>query len=174
MHASGDKLLREASDILDNCRLVNKNMKNSVDEVEKLADNIGKDAETKSEHALTEAVLLFDNIKKYSATPESLNEQINNATTLLSDMEKFLEPVKEQEVRLNDFKFAIGKFDVKLEDLHNWSNDILGKSIEINAMNVKNRESLNKKFDMVTAQVNEATQNIEDSKNEKSFKDLED
>lgn len=161
---SGD-LLKGSSDILDSCRFVNINTRNTISEVEKLAENLGKSETHKLEQAHAEALNYLQLIKQYSATPGSLNVQLENATELLAKVEEFALPVHSQQERLNKLMHSIGEFDVKLEDLYNWSLKIEEESRATAKLNNKNNGALDSKFETVAAQHKEAKDNIENAKN---------
>lgn len=157
-------LLKGSSDILDSCRFVNINTRNTITEVEKLAENLGKSETHKLEQAHAEALNYLQLIKQYSATPGSLNVQLDNATELLAKVEEFALPVHSQQDRLNKLMHSIGEFDVKLEDLYNWSLKIEEESRATAKLNNKNNGALDSKFDTVAAQHKEAKDNIENAK----------
>ncbi|XP_053667229.1 laminin subunit alpha [Anopheles marshallii] len=161
---NSQNLLAASSNVLDDCRLVHINTKNTIDEVLMLAENLDSSEITKLDQAYTEAKNYLDNIKQYSTTPESLNSQLENATRLLEAVESFGEPVQMQHEKLAKLMHDIGEFDVKLEDLYTWSLKVEKESTITSRLNNKNKGAVNTKFDTVTAHAKEATENTENSK----------
>ncbi|XP_058457360.1 laminin subunit alpha [Malaya genurostris] len=164
LSTKSEQLLKGSSDIIDSCRFANINTRNTIAEVEKLAENLGKSESNKLDQAHAEAVNYLDLIKQYSATPGSLNVQLENATELLAKVDEFARPVQDQQDRLNKLLYNIGEFDVKLEDLYNWSLKIEEESRITARLNNKNKGALDSKFETVSAQSKEALDNIENAK----------
>ncbi|XP_058121122.1 laminin subunit alpha [Anopheles ziemanni] len=164
MTTNSEKLLGASANVLDNCRLVHINTKNTIDEVLVLGANLGSSEITKLDQAFEEAKNYLENIKQYSITPETLNSQLENATGLLFGVEAFGEPVQAQHDKLAKLMHDIGEFDVKLEDLYTWSLRVEKESDITSKLNAKNKAAVNTKFDTVTAHAKEATENINSSK----------
>ncbi|XP_050097931.1 laminin subunit alpha isoform X1 [Anopheles aquasalis] len=161
---NSEQLLASVYNVLDDCRIVNINTKSTIGEVAILAANLGSSEVTKLEQAIEEANNYLENIKQYSTTDESLNAQLENATRLLMRVEEFGEPVQQQNDKLIALIDEIGVFDVRLEDLYNWSLQIEKESDITSKLSSKNKESANTKFDTVSAHAKEANDNIENSK----------
>uniref|UniRef100_W4VRR7 Putative response to misfolded protein n=1 Tax=Corethrella appendiculata TaxID=1370023 RepID=W4VRR7_9DIPT len=165
IQVDSDSLLRNASNILDNCRFVNKNTKNTIREVIRLADNLDKAGSTKLDTSYSEAEDLLEQIKKYNVSPDNLNEQLENANQLLKSVEEYKKPVDEQNKKLNKLIYNIGEFDVKLEDLYNWSQESEKKNAEASKLLEKNKRATKSlQFDTVTKQKLEAQKNLNTSK----------
>ncbi|XP_058060994.1 laminin subunit alpha [Anopheles bellator] len=161
---NSEHLLSAASDVLDGCRIVNINTKTTIDEVVLLGANLGSSELTKLDQAVEEANSYLDNIRQYSTTPEGLNAQLDNATRLLERVVEFGDPVQTQHEKLAALMHEIGVFDVKLEDLYNWSLNVEKESATTAQLNQANKGAANVKFDTVTVHAKEATGNIENSK----------
>lgn len=161
-----DKLLKDASDILDTNRLVNANVRNTIRDVQKLADSLdSSESNTKLDMANSEAESIFNKIKEYKMDPETASSQLIDTEHELKKTEEFHKKVQDLNESLNDLKNNIGMFDSKLEDLYDFSIASGENSAKAERLSKKYKESnVHAKFALIGSDVKETQKNIVDSK----------
>lgn len=159
----GQKLLNDSRSVLAKSRLTVDNTKNIIYEVEKLADSFDASESTKIDAAISEASELLDNIEEVNIDTAPVQNQLAATTSYLQDMEKFNEPVKRQNERLDHIRESIGNFSEKLEDLAEWSANAKELCDEAENLHARNKNAtVNLKFDTVANHSRETQSNIND------------
>lgn len=158
-----EQLIKDAVDLLDAHRLVSNTAKVSIQEVNKLADNLETSEKgTKIDMAISEAEDYFDRIKGY--VPESPAEPPFKLDKILEDVEKFVEPINKQNEQLGSFKEGLSKFDEKLDDLYMFTEKSKTLSAQAEALLKKNKASkLSNKFETVSNYSRDAANSIKDA-----------
>lgn len=129
--------------------------------VHALSQNLEATATTKSGAALEQAQQLLNKINGTQIELQSNELVLNKARELYDEVDKLVEPIKQQNRSLNALKNDIGEFSDKLEDLFDWSEQSQTQSSDVERLNVANKRSYdNSKFDTVSAQEQEAANNI--------------
>lgn len=160
------KLLNDSNSFLLNSKLTVDNIRNTIYEVQKLADSFDAFESTKVEAAIAEANRLFDDLKEISLDTTPSENQLATTSNYLADVEKFSEPVNQQQKQLDNLRLGIGNFSNKLDDLHNWSVKANQQSAEAENLHLKNKNSaVNSKFGTVTNHGKEARNNTESVQN---------
>lgn len=161
---AGAKLVNESNAVLIASGKALDSAKNTIYEVEKLADSLDASESTKADAAIIEAQSVLDELDKLTIDTSPSEKQLEVAAKSLADIEGFNGPVKEQSKQLDALRSAIGDFSDKIEDIHKWSADAIRKSDEAEALHTKNKNAnVNSKFDTLGNQTREAQKNIEDT-----------
>lgn len=152
-----ESLLKDATNILDSNRLVANTAKVSIQEVNKLADNLDSSEKgTKIDMAIAEAEDYLDRIKNYQATVTPA-EPAFKLDSVLNEVDSFVQPINDQNDRLKALKEELSNFDTKLADLYLWSDKSKQLSAQAEAVLKKNKESkLTTNFDKVSNYSKEA------------------
>lgn len=157
-----DQLMKDATDLLDAHRLVANTARISIQEVNKLADNLETTEKgTKIDMAISEAEDYLDRIKGYIA--ESPSEPAYKLDKIIEDVDAFAQPINAQNDRLSSLKEDLGKFDEKLEDLYLWSEKSKTLSTQAEVLLKKNKASkLSNKFETVSNHSRDAIKSIKE------------
>lgn len=159
----GFKLVNDTEDARDIARLTQNTVKNTIREVEKLADSFDASAEsTKVDKAIEEADGLLNNLRSHAI--HNSTKQLDDVNAYLATIERFSNPVTMQNVKLEILRNEIGYFSDKMEDLIGWSLATNAKSQEAKTLFNKYKDAtVNSKFETVQNQSQEAIKNIENS-----------
>lgn len=159
-----ENLLKDATNILDSNRLVANTAKISIQEVNKLADNLeSSEKGTKIDMAISEAGEYLDRIKNYQENQVAPAEPAFKLEEVLNDVDTFAQPINDQNDRLKALKEELSSFDTKLEDLYLWSDKSKQLSAQAEAVLRKNKESkLTTNFEKVSNYSKEAAKALLD------------
>lgn len=159
--AAGSKLLNDSRGVLTSTRKTLENIQNTVYEVQKLADNIDTTGTTKAEAAITEANSILNQLYDVKLDTSPTENQLRDSVDYLEKIENFVDPVKEQNDKLNALKTGINTFNDKLKDIKSHANEAIKMSWEADSLNLKNKNgSLNSKFETVNNHTKETGNNI--------------
>ncbi|XP_034480299.1 laminin subunit alpha [Drosophila innubila] len=143
-----------------------KQASDAIAAVDALSKNLEATATTKSGAALEQAQQILNKINATQIELQSNELVLNKARELYDEVDKLVEPIKQQNKSLNSLKDDIGEFSDKLEDLFNWSEQSQTQSSDVERLNVANKRSYdNSKFDTVSEQEQEAGKNIKEAGN---------
>lgn len=163
--ANGDKSLNNSLVVFDASRLSSNTIRNTILDVERLADSFDASESTKLEVALIEANAILNRLGNLTIETQPTEKQLEKTTSFLLDIEKFNGPVKAQTDELEALRAEIGQFSDRLEDLHDWSIEANKRSNEAHALHFKNKNAtINSKFNAVTNHTKETQDNIENTK----------
>lgn len=155
------KISNSSSDVLDDSRFALNNVKNTIQEVEKLAESFDASESTKADNAIAEASEILKLIQNQVTDSSPTYKQLEDAESHLMNIEHFSEPVKEQNLRLDALRNQIGSFSDKMEDLFDWSVASNDNSLKAQSLHSKNKAStVNSKFETVANQSRDAWKNI--------------
>lgn len=161
LSTNGIKLTNSSIDVLDSSRFALSNVKNTIKEVEKLADSFDASESTRADNAIAEASEILQLIQNQMSDSSPTFKQLEDAESHLLNIERFSEPVKEQNLKLDALRNQIGSFSDKMEDLFDWSVASTDNSLKAQLLHSKNKAAtLNLKFDTVANQSKDAWKNI--------------
>lgn len=155
------KMTNSSGDVLDGSRFALNNVKNTIQEVEKLANSFDASESTKADKAIADASDYLQQIQNAMNDSTPTNKQLEDAENHLLNIERFSKPVLEQQRKLEALRSEIGTFSDKMEDLFDWSIASNENSVKAQLLHNKNKAaSLNLKFDTVANQSKDAWSNI--------------
>lgn len=161
---AGAKLVNESDVVLTGSEKALETVRNTIYEVEKLADNLDSSESTKADAAIQEAQAILEQILDQNIDTAKSEKQLEEATSFLGKIEQFSKPVNELSTRLEALRAGIGQFSDKLEDLLDWSSLANEKSNEAQLLHARNKNAnVNSKFDTLTNQTKETQKNIENT-----------
>lgn len=160
--SAGSKLLNESRFVLLGTRKSLENIQNTIYEVQKLADSIDSTESTKAENAISDANYILDQLREHEIDLTPTETQLENASKHLDEIESFIEPVKQQNIKLDNLRSAISNFSNKLDDLTDHANEAIKLSKEAEYLHWKNKNApVNAKFETVGNHTKETQNNID-------------
>lgn len=158
----GFKLLNESKEFVNVVRLGHNNVRNTIGEVEKLADSFDTSESTKVDNAIEEAEEILKQLK--SIPINGSTKALDDATEYLQKIERYSSPVNIQNEKLDILRKEIGLYSDKMEDLVTWSLASNNKIQEAKLLHSKYKNAtVNSKFETVTNHSQEALKNIENT-----------
>lgn len=165
--ASGD-LQKKTNDERDNYRQVTIDVKNTIQEVADLANNLDSDEKaTKLKDAIIQAEEYLELIQAFDPKVVFKGSQKAecDVESVFGDVQEFSNPINKQKERLGQYKKDLEEFNRKIDDLRSKSKDSQMSSYVAEAMNKKNKESrLIPKLETISNLVTEADDSLKNGK----------
>lgn len=134
--------------------------------VDALSQNLEATASTKIDSALEQAKQILNKINATEIELQSNELVLDKSRQLYEEVDKLVDPIKQQNKSLNALKNEVGMFSDKLEDLFNWSEKSQTQSADVERLNVGNKRAYdNSKFDTVSEQQQDSEKNIKEAGN---------
>lgn len=140
--------------------------RDAIAAVDALSQNLEATASTKIDAALEQAKQILNKINSTQIELQSNELVLDKSRQLYEEVDKLVEPIKQQNKSLNALKNEIGEFSDKLEDLFSWSEQSQTQSADVERLNVGNKRAYdNSKFDTVSEQQQDSEKNIKEAGN---------
>lgn len=159
--AAGSKLVNDSNHIRVGAQKTLENIQDIIYEVQNLANSFDASESTKVD-ALSDAKDVLRQLNEMSIDTMPSEKQLENATNYLAEIERFVEPVKNQNTELENLRSSIGNFSKKLDDVNKNAARAIELSREAEYLHSKNQNAtVNGKFETVNNHTKETQNNID-------------